>query len=51
MPSPVLERINKMSKIRVIVDIDINNESCTEFDIVEDVLVINAKKSCFGIKH
>lgn len=39
MPSPVLERMNEMSKLRVMVDIDIDDERCTELGVTEDTLI------------
>lgn len=39
MPSPALERINNMSKLRVVVDIDIDDERCAELGVTEDTLV------------
>lgn len=39
MPSPALERMNEMSKIRVVVDVDINDERCAELGVTEDTLV------------
>ena len=33
MPSPQFERMNDMSKLRVVVDIDIDDERCAELGI------------------
>lgn len=39
MPSPAQERKNEMSKLRVVVDIDIDDERCAELGVTEDTLV------------
>lgn len=39
MPSPQFERMNNMSKLRVVVDIDIDDEKCAELGVTEDTLV------------
>ena len=39
MSSPVLERTNEMSKIRVIVDIVIDDKRCAELGVTEDTLI------------
>ena len=41
MPSPQFERLNDMSKLRVVVDIDIDDERCAELGVTEDTLVKN----------